>query len=158
MKTLNIDNFFTSEVHSYIKEAVKQRDFPIDLDLYEYFREGSHNPPFLVHIHKQLSEVASHIFGEPVKPSYCFLSMYGKNGICPIHTDRPQCKYSIDYCIDTDCEWPIFINNEAFVSKPNHAVCLSGTDDPHYRNKINGTFCDLVFFHFVPVGFEGKLE
>ena len=41
---------------------------------------------------------------------------------------------------------------------PNDAVCYSGTQSWHYRpDRLRGT-ADLVFFHFVPVGFDGPLN
>jgi hypothetical protein len=116
-----------------------------------------HNLPLLVKLHKELK--VDEIFGEPVKPSYVFLSMYGDEGICPLHTDRPQCKYTADLCIDQKEVWPIMVSDEEYLLQPGEALCYSGTDHPHYRNRIQpGNFCNLAFFHFVPVAFEGRLE
>jgi len=77
-------------------------------------RRYAHNAPYLVNIHRQLSNLASDIFGEKVKPSYVFLSIYNENGICPLHIDRPQCRYTIDYLIDEDVDkpWPIYVGPE----------------------------------------------
>jgi hypothetical protein len=156
-------------------------------------RDYAHNVPFFVKIHQQLVDTASDIFGEPVKPSYSFLSMYKDNGICPLHIDRPQCRYTIDYLIrQTQSEpWPILIGDhmtdeerqaidegegghpdtpekiDARIAaetwhrielNPNDAVCYSGTHSWHYRpDRLRGT-ADLVFFHFVRVGFDGPLD
>lgn len=165
---------------------------PVGLDEGEFIREYAHNVPFFVGIHKQLVSFASDIFGEQVMPSYCFLSMYKDNGICPLHIDRPQCRYTIDYLIrqDQPNPWPIHIGepmtdeqradleaaNEGHPATdeqiqarieqehwrtvelhPNDAVCYSGTHSWHYRSdRLKGT-ADLVFFHFVPVTFDGPL-
>ena len=84
---------------------------PKDSDPTQFNRTYAHNVPFFRTIHAQLADYASGIFGEKVKPSYVFLSMYNKNGQCPLHIDRPQCRYTIDYLIRMDQKepWPIHI-------------------------------------------------
>lgn len=79
--------------------------------LTKFGRRYGHNVPFFVAIHHQLAEYASELFGEKVKPSYVFLSMYDKGGNCPLHIDRPQCRYTIDYLIRQEQvePWPICV-------------------------------------------------
>lgn len=120
-----------------------------------------HNLPLLRRLHYSaaLASIAEKVFPEPVKPSYVFLSMYGDGGICPLHTDRPQCKYTIDLCISQKEPWPIYVNDQPYILEPNQALAYSGTDHPHYRNEIDkGNFCNLAFFHYVPVSFEGNID
>jgi hypothetical protein len=148
---------FHPKAHQKIVEFVKSEAFLIEQDPIQFRRRGSHNVPFFVHLHQQLKDAASEIFGEPVKPSYVYLSLYNENGVCPFHTDRPQCKYTIDYCIDQDVEWPIWVDDKPYILQPNDALCYSGTDSPHWREMIKGKYCWLAFFHFVPEAFTGKL-
>ena len=77
----------------------------------KFGRRYAHNLQFFVRIHDALAEFASDLFGERVKPSYVFLSMYEKGGNCPLHIDRPQCRYTIDYLIRQEQTepWPISI-------------------------------------------------
>jgi hypothetical protein len=77
----------------------------------KFGRRYGNNVPFFVAIHQQLAEYASDLFGEEVKPSYVFLSMYDKGGNCPLHIDRPQCRYTIDYLIRQEQSepWPICV-------------------------------------------------
>jgi hypothetical protein len=77
----------------------------------KFNRRYAHNPPYLVGIHRQLTDFASDLFGEKLKPSYVFLSIYNEQGICPLHIDRPQCYRTIDYLIDQDVdeEWPLHV-------------------------------------------------
>jgi hypothetical protein len=134
----------------------------------KYNRWFWHNLPSLVVLHHdpKIIKYASDVFGENCKPSYVFLSMYGPEGICPSHTDRPQCKYTIDLVINQDAPWPIYIESTApeksYLLNEGDAIFYSGTDHTHYRNAMNvdskATFCDLAFFHFVPVTFKGALE
>ena len=152
-----IKSLFSLSSYSKILEFLKLGIHQVEYD--EIFnRFFSHNEPFFCYLHDQLSEPASKIFGEKVKPSYVFYSEYGKNGVCPFHTDRPQCKYTIDYCINQDEKWPIYVDNNEIVLNPNDAVCYSGTDSLHYRKKITGKYCTMLFFHFVPINFEGSLS
>jgi hypothetical protein len=124
-----------------------------------YGRFAYHNPSALVWLHDTLVPLAAEIFGEKVKSSYAFLSMYTDKGVCPRHTDRPQCKYTIDLCISQGSPWEIFVEGEAYCLQEGEALCFSGTDQEHWRDPIGGgNFCDLAFFHFVPLGFKGSLE
>ena len=80
----------------------------------KFKRKYAHNLPFFVDIHHQLAGYASEIFGKKVKPSYSFLSLYEKGGQCPLHIDRPQCRYTIDYLIQQEDKepWEIKIGHE----------------------------------------------
>ena len=85
--------------------------YSVGLDTEQFVRRYRHNDSFFVAIHQQLGEFASDLFGEKLKPSYVFLSMYENDGICPLHIDRPQCYRTIDYLIrqDDPDPWPIHI-------------------------------------------------
>lgn len=186
---------FDADTHKAIKRFLDDRVplMSLGVDETSFVRTYAHNVPFFVGIHRQLVEFATATFGEPVKPSYSFLSMYQDNGICPLHIDRPQCRYTIDYLIRQDQRkpWPIHIgdhmtdaqrialdeagdghpntdeeiqaridaeNWHTVLLEPNDAVCYSGTHSWHYRSqRLKGT-ADLVFFHFVPEGFDGPLN
>lgn len=110
-----VRSLFSDEVHkaicSFLDETMPM--LSVGVDEGEFVRTYAHNVPFFVKIHRQLADLASGLFGEPVKPSYCFLSMYKDDGICPLHIDRPQCRYTIDYLIrQTQPEpWPIHISD-----------------------------------------------
>jgi hypothetical protein len=103
--------------------------------------------------------LACALFGRKVRPSYCFLSMYGPDGICPPHTDRPQSQFAIDVCVRSDGEWPIYINGSVYVSRPGEALAYSGVRQRHYRMPMarDGTcsYMDLVLFFFVPAERRG---
>lgn len=194
-----IRGMFPKETNKAISSFLDERlplmslGSPIDKDEADFVRQYAHNVPFFVNIHRQLTDFASQVFGEKVKPSYSFLSMYQDGGICPLHIDRPQCRYTIDYLIRQTQKkpWPINIGKhmtdrqrrafdegtgghpqseediqarihaeewETVLLKPNDAVCYSGTHSWHYRpERLRGT-ADLVFFHFVPVAFDGPLS
>ena len=108
-------NLFTPDVHQRICTFLDERVplMSVGVDEGQFVRRSANNAPFFVGIHKQLTGFASDLFGEKVKPSYSFLSMYEDNGICPLHLDRPQCRYTIDYLIRQEQTepWPIHIGD-----------------------------------------------
>ena len=112
-KPFIVRDFFGPETAATIRRWMREWApfVPWGEDRSEFVRLYGHNPPFLVNIHRQLANYASEVFGEPLKPSYVFLSMYKDGGTCPLHLDRPQCYRTIDYLIqqDQDEPWPILI-------------------------------------------------
>lgn len=110
---------------------------PVSIDEGEFVRHYAHNVPFLKKIHEQLVPIANQIFGEPLKPSYVFLSMYKDNGICPLHIDRPQCYRTIDYLIRTTQPepWPIHIG-EMMSDDVRRQIDESGEGHPITEEQI----------------------
>jgi hypothetical protein len=110
-----LKQLFDPSVHTAIQEFLDIRVplMSLSVDEGEFVRKYAHNVPYFVLIHRQLTELACDIFNEKVKPSYSFLSMYKDGGICPLHIDRPQCRYTIDYLIRQDQHepWPIHIGD-----------------------------------------------
>lgn len=104
---------FDPITHEALKAFIRDRVpmMSVSVENEQFVRRYTHNTPYLANIHRQLTDYASQAFGEPVKPSYVFLSMYDNGGICPLHVDRPQCRYTIDYLIDQEQTepWPIRI-------------------------------------------------
>lgn len=166
IKNIFSDKFLEIKNHVDIVSGAMRRTPPHDQNI--FFRWEVHNEPFLreIHLSKELLTLANEIFPEPVKPSYCFISMYADNGICPGHTDRPQCVYTIDLCVNQLKPWPIYVGKDEndkvgteFIHEEGDAVCYSGTGQWHYRNRMEpGNKLDMVFFHFVPINFEGSLD
>lgn len=129
-----------------------------------------HNLPFLKAIHNDPAFVAlaCETFGTKVKPSYVFLSMYGPEGTCPAHTDRPQCLYTIDVAVNQDAVWPIYIGESTittvedckpYLLEPGQAAAYSGVGQKHYRKAMaadsKATYADLAFFHFADARWMG---
>lgn len=113
----------------------------------KFGRRYGHNLGFFVSIHHQLTDYASELFGEKVKPSYNFLSMYDKDGQCPLHIDRPQCRYTIDYLIRQEQEdpWPIAIGpqmSDKEVTSISNAFPLDG-ERQAVIDSVDWTVCNL---------------
>jgi hypothetical protein len=124
-------------------------------------RHMLHNLPMLVEIHRSawFIEIAESIFGERLKPSFAFLSMYEKGGICPPHKDRPQCRMGINLCISQKEAWPFYVERKPYILYENQALAFCGSEQEHHREEINpDNYCNLALFHFVPFDFQGKLD
>jgi len=110
-----VNNLFDEEVFNgiqkYVENVVPALRCAVDKDI--FVRNYIHNNSFFVDIHHQLADFASEMFKERVKPSYCFLSLYKNGGKCPLHIDRPQCRYTIDYLVRATSSkpWPISISD-----------------------------------------------
>ena len=123
-----------------------------------------HNAPLMVSLHHDAAflKLVSDICGQKLKPTYNFLSMYGPEGVCPLHTDRPQCQFTVDLCVDQDSTWPIYVDDKPYLLEPGQALIYSGTGQPHYRKPMaedsKAKFCNLVFFHFAPTNWIGSLS
>ena len=138
--------FFDEETHETIVRFLE--DFvpylPLQSDRHlpdnesKFNRRFANNLPFFVNIHNQLIDVASEVFGEKVKPSYSFMSLYDDGGRCPLHIDRPQCRYTIDYLIRQESKepWPICISKQ-MNDKQVRAVENPHPDDEHKQTIID---------------------
>lgn len=116
---------------------------------YKFGRRYGHNIGFFVDIHHQLKDYASDLFGEKVKPSYSFLSLYDKGGQCPLHIDRPQCRYTIDYLIrqEQSAPWPIAIGSQMTDKELAKIEQTHPTTDEERQALIDGvdwTVCELA--------------
>jgi hypothetical protein len=130
---------FDPITHEALKAFIRDRVpmMSVGVDEIDFVRRYAHNVPYFVNIHRQLTEFASEQFGEPLKPSYSFLSMYDDNGTCPLHIDRPQCYRTIDYLIQQDQseQWPIRIG-ETMTDEQRQALDDSGTGHPQTEEEI----------------------
>lgn len=168
------------------KYLLKLRETPLPVWYEEYNRLSVSGDAFFHRYHHDhLTMLACKILRENVKPSYNFIAYYEKNGVLPMHADKPDCYLTIDVCINQAQPWPIYINNttivdegeftdyyafkpeqikkyevgmKEYILEPGDAIAFSGTRCPHYRNTIQqGNFCHMILFHFVPHHFKVNL-
>lgn len=160
------------EVIEYVNNVVPL--YRKEIDNNEFIRESYHDLPFFVGIHKQLATFASSVFGEPVKPSYCFLSRYKDKGACPLHVDRPQCRFTIDYLIQSTSKepWPICISNvltdkqveQIQNPKPDNEFDIESVISGHEWNTVNLKPNDAVMYsgthswHYRPSRLNGEAD
>jgi hypothetical protein len=130
---------FDPITHEALKAFIRDRVpmMSVGVDDTDFVRRYAHNVPYFVNIHRQLTEFASEQFGEPLKPSYSFLSMYDDNGICPLHIDRPQCYRTIDYLIQQDQSEPWSIRiGEPMTDEQRAEIDEAGKGHPQTEEDI----------------------
>ena len=143
--------------------------------------------PFFNELQQRLIDRVSAAVGEPLEAYYNILSLYGAQGVCPLHMDAPFAKWTLDLCLSQSVPWPIHFSpvvpwpepgiygtdwqerireeNEgrfsSFVLEPAQSVLFAGSSQWHYRDPMPGgasDFCDLLFFHFIPRGSRELVE
>jgi hypothetical protein len=73
----------------------------------------------------------------------------------------PESRFTFDYQIGGNCEWPLSVEHRLFALKNNEALTFSGTHQVHWREKMefaDGQFIDMVFFHLRKIGDGPKPE
>jgi hypothetical protein len=157
------ENFFHDDIMylirkeiSHLKTLTTQDGIEVDEN---FQRAGFYNDPFFKELHHMIVDRFSTIIGENVRPSYCYTSMYFKGkGVCPEHVDRPQCAYTLDLCVNQNEAWPINVAGSNYILNQGDCLIYSGTEHIHYRERIQpDNYCDLIFFHFVPLDFIGPV-
>lgn len=165
---------------------------PMELELHEaqqFKRFIVHDHPYFTELQQQLTALMSDAVNEAVEPCYNFLSLYTAAGVCPVHMDSPEAKWTLDICLNQSEPWPLWISDvqpwpeagpdssapawwgndweqsikqsptsrfTAYAMEPGQGIVFSGSSQWHYRNAMPAgsvaSYCDLLFFHFVPVG------
>ena len=96
------------------------------------------------------------IVGKKLIPQYTYARIYKKGSDLKIHSDRPECQYSVTLSLGGDYEkpWPIWIKDYAGKS---HEVSLDqgdmvvyhGTELEHWREEFEGDTQYQLFMHYV---------
>lgn len=180
-RIVQFESLFNDEIVGKIKDVVAS--LPVSrLEKHErgfFGRDVVHNHALFTELQASLVPLVSEAAEEPVEPGYNFLSLYGGDGRCSVHMDEPIAKWTLDYCIDQSCAWPIYFSRvvdwpgsatianfdsaavkadstlqfETHALLPNNALLFAGSGQWHYRDRIpDGGFCNLLFFHYQPEG------
>jgi hypothetical protein len=129
-------------------------------------RYVAYKEPLLSFLQQCLTPLITQIVGEPVKPSYCYLGAYVPGAKLEIHTDRPQCEYSLSLLLDFQGHqpWPLkaraakAADTLVFTQQPGDAVMYRGTRLPHFRDELpDGCRSTSVFLHYVGAQYTGDL-
>ena len=96
------------------------------------------------------------IVGKKLIPQYTYARIYKNGSDLKIHSDRPECQYSVTLSLGGEYEkpWPIWIKDYAGKS---HEVPLdvgdmlvySGCELAHWREKFEGDTQYQLFMHYV---------
>ena len=196
-QVMTLDRVFDDETLAAMRQVVKSLK-PTDFELHEvrqFKRFIVHDHPMFTQLQERVVSLVSEAVGEVVEPNYNFLSLYSGMGVCPLHMDAPEAKWTLDLCLDQSEAWPIYLsqvqrwpeidpdaapsawadNNwqeaikqspalkfSSHIMNPGQALLFSGSSQWHYRNAMpSGTansFCDLLFFHFIPLATRSLLR
>ena len=103
------------------------------------------------------------IVGKNLVPQYTYARIYKNGSDLNIHSDRPECQYSVTLCLCGEYEkpWPIWIKdyagnmNEVPLDEGDMVV-YHGTELEHWRDKFEGTAQVQLFMHYVDA--EGEFK
>jgi hypothetical protein len=109
--------FHVAALRRYYRNAVRRGRFRLgDITPGRYV---AHNESVARFFHHQLTNVVSAIVGEAIKPSYVYFASYLSGAELKKHTDRPQCEFSVNLCLDFSPEpelatsWPLRLETPA---------------------------------------------
>lgn len=167
-KTREIGKVFDQRTFEEIRDVVKGVKTS-DYEKHELLKFGRlvvHNLPFFNRLQESLVDLVSESVGEEVESGYNFLSMYLNFGVCKVHMDAPQAKWTLDVCIDQTVTWPIYLSQvqlwpehfesrekedwedlvlkdprnsfTGYVCQPGDGLVFSGSSQWHYRDRIPG--------------------
>ena len=132
-------------------------------------RYVAYNEPVARFFHRQIAAALSAVAGEPLTPSYVYMASYLSGAELKKHTDRPQCEFSVTFCLDFSPEpafatpWPIQLDTPSgtvsVYQSLGDGLAYRGTRLPHYRGVLGeGQTSTSIFFHYVPADFKGSLD
>jgi len=162
-----IERVFDEKTLEEIRRVVKSLK-PSDIEMHEaksFKRFVVHDNPFFTELQKQIIPLVSAAAGEPVEVSYNFLSLYSAMGVCPVHMDSPEAKWTLDVCLDQSVTWPIYFSRphawseietqnwsdenwaeniknsptadfKSYILEPGQAILFSGSSQWHYRDPM----------------------
>ena len=103
------------------------------------------------------------IVGKNLIPQYTYARIYKKGSDLKIHTDRPECQYSVTLSLggEYDKLWPIwmkdYVGNSHEVSlDEGDMLVYSGCELEHWRQEFEGDTQYQLFMHYVDA--EGEFK
>lgn len=134
-------------------------------------RYNMHNEPFCVWLHEQITALIARAIPRPIKKSYTYAAAYKAGAELEIHTDRPQCEYTLSLTLDAtpdssrEAAWPLCLASAAddavvqVLLVPGDALLFRGRKLPHFRERLDaGRTSTSLLFHFVNRSFRGRLS
>jgi alkylated DNA repair dioxygenase AlkB len=130
-------------------------------------RYGWQNEPIARFVHHQLAEAVGRLAGEPVRPSYCYVSAYRSGATLNRHRDREQCEFTVSLLLGESGEdpadrWPLHLDargsERVLTQEAGDAVFFRGTEVAHWRPPLDvGHTYTSLLLHYVPAGFRRTL-
>lgn len=73
-----------------------------------------------------------------------------KPNLTPHFDGFPEPRFTFDYQIRSNVDWPLYVEGKKFVLKDNQALTFSGTHQVHWREPYDfkpGEFVEMIFCH-----------
>lgn len=164
-RTKKIREVFDNATMAAIRQTIAAFQLT-ELELHEVKKFGRfvvHDHPFFTELQNRTIDLVSEAAGEPVEASYNFVSLYKKVGVCAVHMDAPQAKWTLDLCIEQSAPWPIHVSQvvpwpesltlkeddwqgaikespdyefTSYNLEPGEAILFSGSSQWHYRDPL----------------------
>lgn len=142
-------------------------------DQEEFYSEDRFDPRIIPHMSRMIIEFecpkeAEAIMDSYVKPlykeeiklgHYSYLDYNPKYGdgkyvpSLPPHIDGANTLVTFNYCLDTNIDWDIYVDNKRYELKKGDALLFSAINQVHWRPKRKwkeGDFCEILTFDYSP--------
>lgn len=149
-----MQNLLSEEDHQALVQQLQPHLYHYRFEnFYQRFVAERHHESMLRDItDKVLPAARQHFKSETLLPTYTLFAHYlGEKACLPAHIDDNACTYTLDYCLYKSVDWPLFVEDKAYLLKPKEALAYYGTKQEHWREKFPGTNTDhvaMIFFHF----------
>jgi len=119
--------------------VLKRWQLPFDSLIHQYHRQH------------MLDRAKEFFCSDTLVPSYSMFTHYTKDGWLPKHKDDNACTYSIDMCIYSNTDWPVYVEGNPYNIAENQALMHYGNEQEHWREGVcgEGNYVGMAFFHYV---------
>ncbi len=161
---------FVAALRRYFRAIVEEGYLPFG-DGEPEARYFMHNEPLGTWLHRRIEPLVARAVSRPIKRSYSYTISYTEGAVLRLHTDRPQCEYTLSLAIDATPDagreqaWPLCLDSKAdrgvvaFRLAPGDGLLFRGRELPHFRDELGtGRTAASVLFHFVDENFQGTLD
>lgn len=127
-EAVKLKGVFDSSTVGQIKEIVREfRSEQLEKnEMLSFGRQVVHDDPRFTALQQTVTDLVSENVGESVEPCYNFLSLYNNLGVCKIHMDAPNAKWTFDLCVEQSEIWPIYFSQVR--PWPEAFECIDGQD------------------------------
>jgi len=80
-----------------------------------------------------------------------YSGLYNGETHCAPHTDRSASYFSMNYQLDANVSWELYVNGKEYILENNDLLIFSGTHQIHWRPRrdlAKDEHCGMVIFHF----------
>jgi hypothetical protein len=164
-----VKNLLTSSEQKELKDQVRKiRTGEIEhpeVSQFQWWGRINHSINIPGNILKKFLDVA-HTEGSPElemtdHASFCYDIKYGDYTQLPPHLDAPKNQLQMDYQLESNASWPIYVEGEKFVLEDNDVLLFAGGYQMHWREEKTlspGEFVDMFDISFAVPNFQERYD